>query len=181
MSEPADARATRPMDLDETIGTLVVSQEARGRRVRWTPSGERVVAQADAVAEVINILLENAARHGRSAAEITVTRTETAIEVAVHDDGPGVDHRMRGRLFDWGARGPRSSGQGIGLHIAHELMQRQGGYLEVREQGGGATFVLGLPTELPEEPPADLPEPGSLAVSADDEREERDDAAADLA
>jgi signal transduction histidine kinase len=57
-----------------------------------------------------------------------------------------VEESLRRRVFDWGARGSRSSGQGIGLHIAHELMQRQGGYLEIRDgRRGGATFVLGLP------------------------------------
>jgi signal transduction histidine kinase len=146
MSRPSDPSAPRLMDLDETIGTLVVSQEARGNKVRWSPSGLHVNAQPDAVAEVINILLDNAAKHGRSTAEVMATRTGETVEVSVSDDGPGVDESMRRRLFDWGARGPRSSGQGIGLHIAHELMQRQGGYLEIRDgAAGGATFVMGLP------------------------------------
>ncbi|MFI2708338.1 sensor histidine kinase, partial [Nocardioides sp. CER28] len=112
----------------------------------WSPCGLRVNAQPDAVAEVINILLDNAAKHGRSSAEVAVSLVGDIVEIAVHDDGPGVDDALRTRLFDWGARGPRSSGQGIGLHIAHELMQRQGGYLEIRDgRSGGATFVMGLP------------------------------------
>jgi signal transduction histidine kinase len=143
-----DASELRVMDLDETIGTLVVSQEARGNRVRWSPSGLRVNAQPDAVAEVISVLLDNAAKHGRSAAEVTLTQTGDIVEVAVHDDGPGVDESLRTRLFTWGVRGPRSTGQGIGLHIAHELAQRQGGYLELRDsRSGGATFVMGLPLD----------------------------------
>lgn len=146
MARPTDTSAPRLVDLDETISRLVVSQEARGNRVRWSPSGLQVNAQPDAVAEVVNILLDNAAKHGRSDAEVVVSREGETVEVAVHDDGPGVDETMRKRLFDWGARGPRSNGQGIGLHIAHELMQRQGGYLEIRDgRAGGATFVVGLP------------------------------------
>ncbi|MDH2414800.1 HAMP domain-containing sensor histidine kinase [Nocardioides sp. CER19] len=146
MARPADASARRVMDLDETIHTLVLSQQARGNRVHWSPCGLRVNAQPDAVAEVINILLDNAAKHGRSSAEVAVSLVGDIVEIAVHDDGPGVDDALRTRLFDWGARGPRSSGQGIGLHIAHELMQRQGGYLEIRDgRSGGATFVMGLP------------------------------------
>ncbi|GAB7006823.1 hypothetical protein JCM18899A_42960 [Nocardioides sp. AN3] len=146
MSRPTDASAPRLVDLDETISTLILSQEARGNRVRWSPSGLCVNAQPDAVAEVVNILLDNAAKHGHSTAEVTITEQGDTVEIAIHDDGPGIDDSLRRRLFDWGARGPRSSGQGIGLHIAHELMQRQGGYLEIRDgRAGGATFVMGLP------------------------------------
>jgi signal transduction histidine kinase len=146
MAPPEDPVEGAVMDLDETIGTLVVSHESRGNEVRWSPSGLHVRAQPDAVAEVLNVLLDNAAKHGRSRTDVTVTRAGDIVEVAVHDDGPGVGDSLRDRVFDWGARGPDSNGQGIGLHIAHELAQRQGGYLQVRDSNaGGATFVIGLP------------------------------------
>jgi signal transduction histidine kinase len=158
MARPADTSTPRLMDLDETIGTLVVSQQARGNHVVWSPCGFKVRAQPDAVAEVVSILLDNAAKHGRSRAEVKVTRIGETVEVAVHDDGPGVDESLRRRIFDWGARGPRSTGHGIGLHIAHQLMQRQGGYLEIRDgrAAGGATFVLGIPAgQADDEDPRD--------------------------
>jgi signal transduction histidine kinase len=166
MSEPADSSAPQVVDLDETIGHLVLSQEARGHHVRWSPSGMKVSAQPDAVTEVINILLDNAAKHGNATAEVSVHQVGATVEVAVHDDGPGIEEALRRRIFDWGARGSRSNGQGIGLHIAHELMQRQGGYLEIRDgKWGGATFVLGLP-------PADtldIPQPRDRQAPRDDD------------
>ncbi len=136
----------RSADLDATIGPLVVSHEARGTRVRWSPSGWTVPADPDAVAEIVNVLLDNAAKHGRSGAEVTVTKKGGFVEVVVHDDGPGIDASLRRGLFDWGVRGPRSTGQGIGLDIARHLAERQHGYLRLRDTGRtGATFVLGLP------------------------------------
>jgi signal transduction histidine kinase len=146
MARQTDNSRPRCVDLDETIAHLVVSREARGHRVRWSPSGMKVNAQPDAVAEVLSILLDNAAKHGADTAEVSVARVAETVEVAVHDDGPGIEPSLRRTAFEWGARGSRSTGQGIGLHIAHELMQRQGGYLEIRDgRRGGATFVLGLP------------------------------------
>jgi signal transduction histidine kinase len=146
MARQTDTSQPRRVDLDATIAHLVVSREARGQYVRWSPCGLHVHAQPDAVTEVINILLDNATKHGASTAEVTVNRLGDTVEVAVHDDGPGIEESLRRSIFDWGARGSRSTGQGIGLHIAHELMQRQGGYLEIRDGArGGATFVLGLP------------------------------------
>jgi signal transduction histidine kinase len=136
----------RTADLDQTIERLALAQEARGNVVRWHRSGQQVAAEPDAVAEVINILLDNAAKHGSSGAEVAVSTGRDTVEISVSDSGPGVSPAVRDRLFTWGARGPRSSGNGIGLHIAHDLTRRQGGYLELREgtSGRGTTFVVGL-------------------------------------
>ena len=152
---PADPFA---IDLDATIGPIVLSHEARGQRVRWSPSGHRVKAQPDAVAVMFNVLLDNAAKHGRSTAEVTVEPHGSYLEVAVHDNGPGVDPSLRTRLFEWGARGAGSTGQGIGLHLARDLAQQQRGYLRTRDPArGGATFVLGLPLEPTDDQRVDLP------------------------
>ena len=134
------------VDLDATIGNLVLAQEARGNRVTWLPSGARVSGEPDQVAEVLNILLDNAAKHGRSDTCVTVHTVADGIEVAVADDGPGVSPEVRTHLFEWGARGPRSSGQGIGLHIAQDLTRRHGGQLSLRDDAArGATFVARFP------------------------------------
>jgi signal transduction histidine kinase len=141
------------MALDATIGLIVISHEARGHPVSWRPAGLHVRAQPDAVAQVFNVLLDNAAKHGRSATQVSVERHGDYVEIVVRDDGPGVDPSLRARLFNWGARGDRSSGQGIGLHVARDLAQQQGGYLRLADGKGGATFVLGLPVDDPTEIP----------------------------
>jgi signal transduction histidine kinase len=141
---PADDEAP-VVDLDETISTLALSQAVRGNRVTWMPSGERVSGDPDAVAEVINILLDNAAKHGGTPAEVDVRRLDDRVEIAVSDSGPGIAPEIRQQLFQWGARGPESRGQGIGLNIAASLVERQGGYLRLRDTlRQGTTFVVGL-------------------------------------
>ena len=54
----------RSIDLDEVIGQIVLSHLARGRVVIWERSGLRAMGRADDIAEVVNVLLENAAVHG---------------------------------------------------------------------------------------------------------------------
>jgi signal transduction histidine kinase len=145
LCEPAPPEP-RVVDLDDTISNLVLAQEARGNRVSWLPSGARVTGEPDAVAEVLNILLDNAAKHGSSDTSVTVKSLADAVEVVVSDDGPGIAPEVRQHLFEWGSRGPRSGGQGIGLHIARDLTARHGGYLRLRENTvRGATFVAGFP------------------------------------
>jgi nitrogen-specific signal transduction histidine kinase len=75
----------------------------------------------------------------------TADRAETSVEIAVTDNGPGVSPELRRRIFAWGVSGPGSTGQGIGLHTARDLMERQGGYLELVESGDRTTFVIGIP------------------------------------
>lgn len=143
------------VDLDDTIATLALLHEAKGTTVRWQRSGRKVRAPADDIAEVLNILLDNAARHGDATAAVEVLDVGSTIEILVSDNGPGVAPEVRDRLFQWGARGPASPGHGIGLHIASSLVSGHGGYLEVRDASasrrGGATFAVGLPAATPAE------------------------------
>lgn len=141
---PADDQP-RSVDVDEVVATLALSQEARGNSVQRSPSGLRVDADPDAVAEILNILLDNAAKHGGRESVVEVSEHAAHVEIAVSNGGRGVAPEVRERLFHWGARGHGSRGQGIGLPIARELAQHQGGYLHLRETNHErTTFVVGL-------------------------------------
>jgi signal transduction histidine kinase len=106
------------------------------------------LGDSDQLTEALNVLLDNAATHGSGAARIEVRAADspsTSVEIAVTDDGPGVAPELRRRIFAWGISRPGSTGQGIGLHVARDLMERQGGYLELVETSEQTTFVLGIP------------------------------------
>jgi signal transduction histidine kinase len=137
------------VDLDTTIEPIVLRQRARGYPIGWEPSGMRAMARADDVAEVVNVLLENAFRHAPNAqAWIDVRSAGDNIEVAVSDSGPGVSTELRDRIFDWGQSGPDSPGEGIGLHVARQLSTELGGHLRLVESiSAGACFVLSLPSD----------------------------------
>ncbi len=160
----------RPVDLDETIGQLVVSHRARGRDIRWKPSGLQALGRADDVTEAVNVLLENAARHGSSDdIRIETEARDGRVEIAVTDDGPGIPPETRERLFEWCGRRTDSPGQGIGLHVARQLMERLAGDLHLDDSSAvsGTRFVISLPAEPaqpaePAEPTAGL-EPAVLA------------------
>jgi signal transduction histidine kinase len=138
-----------PVDIDATIEPIVLRHRARGYPIRWYPGGERAIARADQVAEVVNVLLENAIQHaGGAGASVETRRVDHVVEVVVSDTGPGVSGSVRSRIFEWGARGQDSRGQGIGLNVAQQLITDLGGYLRlIDSQAPGATFVLGLPAE----------------------------------
>lgn len=148
-------RADRPadqvgevIDLDAVVGTLVLAHQVRGTEIEWSPSRMLALGDSDHMAEALNVLLDNATTHGAGPVRVTVNAagsTSTAVEIAVADSGPGVPPELRRRIFAWGVSGPASDGQGIGLHTARDLMERQGGYLELVESGEATTFVIGIP------------------------------------
>jgi signal transduction histidine kinase len=133
------------VEVDRAVGPVVERQVATGQHVSWTPSGLRVWARHDELAEVVSILLDNAARHAPRA-HVVVRAVDTGghIEIEVTDAGPGVAEEHVERLFDWGWSGDRSSGQGIGLAIARQLLEDVGGWLRHEHARPGSRFVLGL-------------------------------------
>jgi signal transduction histidine kinase len=138
----------RDVDLDDVVGQIVLAHRARGRVVDWEPSGLRATGRSDDIAEIVNVLLENAAVHG-GADRVTVLVEEDlgapGITVSVADRGPGIAPQLRDRVFDWGVQRPGSPGQGIGLHIAAEVAEQLGGRLELLPRAEGACFALHLP------------------------------------
>ncbi|HEU4900027.1 MAG TPA: ATP-binding protein [Actinomycetota bacterium] len=114
-----------------------------------------VRAVPEAVLQVLGNLLDNAAKHAPDKAPIRVeARREGPLAVlAVEDAGPGVPPADRERIFerftqlDSGAT-RRAGGVGLGLHIARQLANAQGGELLLTDPAPprqGARFELRLP------------------------------------
>ncbi|WP_207082568.1 HAMP domain-containing sensor histidine kinase [Nocardioides sp. S5] len=141
--------ATTDLDLDETLRLILDLQRLKGRHVELHTSGGTVRARYDSLAEVVNILMDNAATHGgcdTSLVEV-VRRDEETVDITVSDNGRGIPEDQRERIFDWGNRGTDSPGQGIGLHVAQRLMAEDGGTLRLAEaRGPGSAFVISLPS-----------------------------------
>ncbi|MDN4161752.1 sensor histidine kinase [Nocardioides abyssi] len=140
-------------DLDAVLEPLLVAHRSRGRVVRWRPGGVVATCRPDDVAEVVNILLENAAQHGGPGVTVATLVGDGSVEIRVSDEGPGVPAAIARRIFEWGERRAGSTGQGIGLHVARRLMVEQGGDLHLAPGDPGAVFVATLPAVAPSPPP----------------------------
>jgi signal transduction histidine kinase len=114
-----------------------------------------VRAVPEAVLQVLGNLLDNAIKHAPDGAPIRLeaSRAGALAVLAVEDTGPGVPPGERDRIFerftqlDSGAT-RRAGGVGLGLYIARQLANAQGGELLVTEPtagGQGARFELSLP------------------------------------
>jgi signal transduction histidine kinase len=100
-------------------------------------------------------LVENAVKYTAHGTPIVVAAHQVpgAIEISVHDDGPGIPPEHQLRLFDKFYRANAATavpGAGIGLAISKGLVEAHGGTIWVEsEPGSGTTFRFTLPLPPP--------------------------------
>lgn len=105
----------------------------------------------DALKQVLLILLDNAIVHTPAEAIIEATAVATNGRAMIHvrDTGPGIAADVLPHLFERFYRGQPErggAGAGLGLAIAKELVEAQGGTIAVESQPGqGSVFTITLP------------------------------------
>lgn len=112
-------------------------------------------ADPDRLRQILVCLIDNALRYSHPGGEVrlTVERHDAGqVTIEIADRGIGVEPGDLGRLFDRGwrserARRHRPDGLGLGLAIARQLTEAQGGDLVIRQGRGGVgvTARLSLP------------------------------------
>ncbi len=108
----------------------------------------RVAVDGELAERMLQPLLDNATRYGRSSVRVTVDRTSTVASIGVDDDGPGVRGDERHTIFEPGTRGRAASGQdgaGLGLALAQRLARSAGGAITAEPNDAGGRFTLRLP------------------------------------
>lgn len=89
----------------------------------------RVGASRGTVGQVLDVLMDNALRHGAGTIRVVVRAERGGAAVAVEDEGDGIALSDPERIFDRGATG--GDGTGIGLHLARALAVADGGTLRL--------------------------------------------------
>jgi len=101
---------------------------AAGRPLRFVV--ERNVARTglspSAAGQILDVLIDNALRHGRGVVTVTVRSAEDALAIDVSDEGPPLNADPQ-ELFRRRSEG--AQGSGIGLALARRLAEAEGGRL----------------------------------------------------
>jgi signal transduction histidine kinase len=104
--------------------------------------------------QALHNLLANALQHSPAGAPVTLTLAiETRADspwmiLSVYDRGPGIPPDLLPQIFERFASGPRSTGLGLGLYLAHGIALAHGGTLTVRSAASRNTcFELALPAQ----------------------------------
>jgi signal transduction histidine kinase len=96
------------------------------------PPGQTAVGTPGAVAQVLAALIENTLMHGDGAVTIRTRVRDTSVVLEVQDEGEGVDPELGARVFERTVSGHNSTG--IGLAVARDLAEADGGRLELVSQ-----------------------------------------------
>ena len=153
MMRSSHSRAERErVDLSALVQSLVDDLAEEGRPVRSARDMASVVvlAQPAALKRVLENLIANAVRYGGSA-QVALAEHADAVEVTVDDAGPGIAPEQLETVFRpfyrlEASRNRSSGGAGLGLYIARDLAERNGGQITLTNRPeGGLRACLRLP------------------------------------
>ncbi len=112
-------------------------------------------------------LADNAAKYSPAGTTIRIGSTayDTAVELWVADEGPGIPADAQERIFERFGRadtGRGIAGSGLGLPIVAAIARGHGGYVSLDSSAAGSRFGIVIPLEG--DAPAPPPAAGSLAA-----------------
>lgn len=120
------------------------------------PDLPNIFVDASSISEVVYTLLDNAAKYSPPGTRIKISarRSENeTVEIAVEDEGKGVEEKMRERVFEKFVRADEedihttASGLGLGLAIARGIVESQGGKIWV--ENGSENFKTKFVFQIP--------------------------------
>ena len=149
----------RPVDLRETLRGLIADWQhvATIRNLQFheniATSESFVLADEAALRRVVNIILDNAFKYTppTGTVELSLTEHEKQAVIIVQDSGIGIAAEEQSKIFERfyrvdKARSRDLGGAGLGLAIAHWIVQQHRGSIEVESTPGqGSVFRVKLP------------------------------------
>ncbi len=156
--EGPDALEVRRVNLVDLVAsvverTQVLAAEKSIELLVQQPDDQGCWVQGDAVKleRALTNLLNNAVKFSpaRSTVSVALNGGVQDVEIAVQDQGPGIEEQAKERVFEaFHREDPVTDppGQGLGLFIVKQVAESHGGTISVEsEAGDGARFVLRLP------------------------------------
>ncbi len=140
------------VDLDDIVEVESTRQQGSSDvSVQSFVTATRVTGDARQLARMVRNLVDNAARHASTSVEMHCgVRGSTAV-LTIADDGPGIPHEQRTRVFHRfvrldASRARDAGGSGLGLAIVAEIVAAHHGTVQIGDRdGGGACITVILP------------------------------------
>ncbi len=148
----------QPVAVDDLVREAVdyVHAAAEAKQIEIVlggPVGLMVMGMADQLVTAVRNLLANAISYSpeNTRVAVAVRRDDAMVEIAVKDQGIGIDDDEQGRIFERfyrvdAARSRVTGGTGLGLAIVRHVCRNHGGEVSVWSvPGEGSTFTIQLP------------------------------------
>lgn len=143
----------QPVDLRQVVEDAFETAAAQARRrMSLDLPGEPAVVVGDEVRlrQVIGNVLDNAVKFTPEEVGniwVSLRRHDGVAVIGIRDDGRGIAPELQSRVFDAFEQDESSEGLGIGLALAHRLVEMHEGHIEVssKGRGHGSEFTIFLP------------------------------------
>jgi two-component system, OmpR family, sensor kinase len=137
--------------LERTRQRFADRARAQGRAIRVeAPAGSTASVDPLRARQALGNLVDNALRHGAGDILLSGRETSDAVEIDVHDEGPGFAADLAPHAFERfaGGAGERTrSGAGLGLAIVRAIAEAHGGTATIVDIAPGATVRLRFPRD----------------------------------
>ncbi len=140
-----DAEKEQPVrvNLVALVSSICDDMTDTGYQVELHSEGELIhECRPGAIKRAISNLIENAIKYGGSA-RVELRKIDSAVEIIVEDDGPGIPEDELEKVFSPFyrveiSRGRETGGIGLGLSVAQSVVDKHGGEIELtnRKEGG---------------------------------------------
>lgn len=139
--------------MDDVVGQIVAEADDDHGRVTVDVPPLEVVCDAGHLERIVSNLVGNALRHTAPGTPVVVRASSDLgrVVLTVEDRGPGIPDDLKREVFQPFVHGPQaadspSPGTGLGLTLARELAELNGGTVELGDRpGGGARLDVTLP------------------------------------
>lgn len=125
--------------------------DARGVQIECRLPAEPVLVPLDSgrMRQVLlNLLMngiEETAQGKTVKAVVHADASGNSVQIAIEDDGPGIDEVAEPRLFE-PFFSTKETGLGLGLPMSRRIVESHGGTLSATSSSDGSTFLVTLPT-----------------------------------
>ena len=137
--------------LEDAAAQFIPKAAEKGIALTLASTDAHAVFDPKWTAEAVCNLLDNAVKYTPAGGTVTVEVIPYHMfcRVNVTDSGPGIPEAERAKVFQRFYRSPvayETEGVGIGLYLARQIAEGQGGYIKVSSRPGqGSCFSLYLP------------------------------------
>lgn len=146
----AEGGELRQVDPDQIVDDAIAIVDTAGCEmvVAHGGGGPRWLA-ASPLEVCVRNLIDNACKHHDrldGTVAISVSDQGSFIEIAVADDGPGIDQQQQKRIFEPFVSSDPTRSSGLGLARVRDVVEKHAGSLHLdSEPGQGSTFTLRWP------------------------------------
>lgn len=136
--------------IDSAAGQARMSADAKNIRIETEEPDFTANFDSKWTREALFNLIDNAVKYSPEGSEVRVSAQsfEMFVSISVSDNGIGIPESELQLIFTRFYRGREvreQNGVGIGLYLARQIAEEQGGYITAERKGNGSTFKLYLP------------------------------------